>query len=87
VNNQSAVEVMKDGKISTVQVEIGGSNDTQTEIISGLNEGDEVVTSTITPSSTSQSSNSTTSPFSSIGGGGLFRTRTTTGGGGGIPRD
>jgi macrolide-specific efflux system membrane fusion protein len=87
VNSQSVVEVMKDGKVSTVQVEIGGSNDTQTEIISGLSEGDEVVTSIITPSSTSQGSNSTTSPFSSIGGGGLFRTRTTTGGGAVFPRD
>jgi len=66
-NGQSVVEIIKDGKISTVQVEVGSSNDSQTEILSGLEEGDEVVTSTITSQSSSQSQSTTTSPFSGIG--------------------
>ncbi len=62
----SSVQVMKDGKISTVEVEVGGSNDTQTEVVAGLNEGDEVVTSTIT-SSTTTGTTTTASPFSGVG--------------------
>lgn len=65
VNNQSIVDVMKDGKVSAVQVEIGSSNDSQTEVVSGINEGDEVVTSTIT-SDNSAGEDNTTSPFSGI---------------------
>ena len=65
-NNQSTVQVKKDNKISTIQVEIGGANDFQTEITSGINEGDEVVTAVITASSNSQTS-SETSPFSGLG--------------------
>lgn len=42
----SSVQVMKNGKINSVDVEVGGSNDTQTEIISGVNEGDVLVTGT-----------------------------------------
>jgi len=66
-NNQSTLQVKKDNKITTVQVEIGSTNDSQTEIASGLNVGDEVVTATIT-TETTQSQNSTTSPFSGLGG-------------------
>ena len=63
----SYVQVMKNNKLSNSNVEIGISSDTQTEIISGLSEGDVVVTATI--KATSTSSTSTTSPFSAIGGG------------------
>jgi macrolide-specific efflux system membrane fusion protein len=67
-NGVSTVQVKKDGKISQVQVETGDANDSQTEITSGINEGDEVVTSVITAQSNSSSSNSTTtSPFSGLG--------------------
>ena len=62
----SYVQVMKNGKISEVTVETGISSDTQTEILSGLSEGDIVVTATIKAAATS--STSTTSPFSSFGG-------------------
>ncbi len=72
-NSQSTVQVKKDGQISTVNVEIGGSNDSQTEITSGLNEGDEVVTAVINSNTISQTSTTTTSPFSGLG-------RTTTSG-------
>ncbi len=77
-NGQSTVRIMRNRKPVTVNVEIGDSNDTQTEITSGLKEGDVVVTSS---SSVSMSqSSSTSSPFGSNtgrgGGGG--------GGGGGV---
>jgi multidrug efflux pump subunit AcrA (membrane-fusion protein) len=65
-NGTSTVQIMKDGIPTTVEVEVGSSNDSQTEIVSGVNEGDEIVTSVIAASGTS-TSNSTTSPFSGIG--------------------
>ena len=67
VNNQSTIQVMRNGEPITVTVEVGLSNDSQMEIISGLNEGDEVVTSTVTSASSSSSSNNATSPFSGVG--------------------
>ncbi|MCH8748731.1 efflux RND transporter periplasmic adaptor subunit, partial [Patescibacteria group bacterium] len=44
------VEVLQNNQPYRQTVEIGLSNDTQTEIISGLTEGDEVITQTITTS-------------------------------------
>lgn len=70
----STVRVMRGGQVTPVQVETGGSNDTQTEIVSGVNAGDEVVTGTTSTATTGQSG---TSPFSSFGGNRGF------GGGGG----
>ncbi|HNP89097.1 MAG: Macrolide export protein MacA [Microgenomates group bacterium ADurb.Bin219] len=67
LNNQSFVEVKKDGLISSVQIEIGSSNDSQTEIISGLNEGDEVITATIDAQTSNQTQSGASSPFSGIG--------------------
>ncbi|MFZ2206514.1 MAG: efflux RND transporter periplasmic adaptor subunit [Microgenomates group bacterium] len=58
------VQVMKDNKVTQIVVETGLSSDTQTEIISGLSEGDTIVTATIKATTTT----STTSPFSSFGG-------------------
>jgi multidrug efflux pump subunit AcrA (membrane-fusion protein) len=58
---------MKQGKMSSVTVETGASNDTSTEITSGINEGDIVVTSVIS-SATRTSTTTTTSPFSALGG-------------------
>jgi macrolide-specific efflux system membrane fusion protein len=67
--DQTSVRVMKNGKVDTVSVEVGLSSDTQTEITSGLSEGDTVVTSSTAPRSTPSSTG--TSPFSrSFGGGG-----------------
>jgi len=76
--NGSTVRVMKNGQMSTVAVTVGDSSDTQTEIISGLSEGDTVVTSVVSTNAT-RASNSSTSPFSAggLGGGRGF------GGGGG----
>jgi HlyD family secretion protein len=53
------VEIMlDDNSVKSQQVEIGISNDTMTEIISGLEEGDKVVTQTVSSGSTSSSENS-----------------------------
>lgn len=45
---QQTVRVLENGNPRAVSVEIGSSSDTQTEITSGLKEGDEVVTGTVT---------------------------------------
>lgn len=45
--NQNVVRVIQEGKPQIVIVETGLTSDTQTEIISGLSEGDEIVISTI----------------------------------------
>jgi multidrug efflux pump subunit AcrA (membrane-fusion protein) len=64
-NNESIVKIMKNGQITETTVEIGISSDTQTEIISGVSEGETVVTS----STTGVAKTTTTSAFSSGGGG------------------
>lgn len=66
-NGQSTIQVMVDGQIETKTVEVGVSSDTQVEIISGLEEGDTVVTSTLSLSSQSSSTQSR-SVFSTLGG-------------------
>lgn len=71
INDQSYVRVLKKNKVSEVPVTTGIADDTNTEITSGINEGDVVITGTTTTSGTSQ-----TSPF----GGGFGGNR---GGGGG----
>ncbi len=57
-----------DGKPKQQEVTVGLSNDSMTEIASGLNEGDAVVTQTIT--SKSSASTATTNSRSILGGGG-----------------
>lgn len=76
-NGQSLVQIMKDGQVTSVNVEVGSSNDTQTEIVSGLNQGDVVVTSVIN-SSTNKSTNSTSvfGGFGRTGGGNSVRVQT-----------
>lgn len=65
-NGQSSVRVLQNGNPVSVNVEVGDSNDTQTEITSGVSEGETVITG-ITGGS--RSSTGTTSPF----GGGFGR--------------
>jgi multidrug efflux pump subunit AcrA (membrane-fusion protein) len=65
-NNETTVRILKDGQMTSIPVEIGDSNDTQTEVVSGINEGDTIITAVSNPS-TSTKSNTTTSPFSSFG--------------------
>jgi RND family efflux transporter MFP subunit len=69
-NGQTYVRVMKNGQISQATVEIGVASDTQTEIVSGVSEGDTVVTGTTTASSATRTA---TSVFSAFGGGGFNR--------------
>ncbi|MCX6792003.1 MAG: efflux RND transporter periplasmic adaptor subunit [Candidatus Gottesmanbacteria bacterium] len=65
-NGQSTVRIMKNGQVSTVDVTVGASNDTQTEIVSGVTDGDTVVTGVTTTGRTSTTT--AASPFSTIGG-------------------
>ena len=82
-NGTSTVQVMKKGRPQTVNVETGLSSEEKTEIISGLSEGDTVVTATTQTGTASMPTNRSTSPFGSFGGGGTFRTGQGGGGGGG----
>jgi len=61
---QNYVAVLKDGKLQPVLVGTGLSSDTQTEIISGLKEGDLVVSGTI---SSTESQRNKVSPFGGMG--------------------
>lgn len=63
-NGQTSVQILRNGKTSPVVVGTGSANDTQTEIISGLNEGDSVVTNVINAiTNGSQSRSQSSSPF------------------------
>lgn len=72
LNGVTTVSVLKDKVATKITVETGDSNDTQTEIKSGINEGDLVITSTTTGSTskttTTKTSSSSTSLFGSSGG-------------------
>lgn len=71
-NNDSFVRVLKNGKVQEVLVQTGISSDTQIEIVSGLLEGEEVITGTVVNTSSQQRSSSPV--FSGGGvGGGAFR--------------
>ena len=77
-NDESLVRVLKQGKVTQKMVTVGDASDTQIIITSGLSEGEAVVTSVITQSSTdTQSQQSPFSPFGIGGartGGGAGRT-------------
>jgi HlyD family secretion protein len=68
-NGNNYVQILKNGKPVNQNIEIGLSSDTQTEITSGLQEGDVVITVTTTATTTKSSTN-TQSVF-----GGLNSTR------------
>jgi macrolide-specific efflux system membrane fusion protein len=68
---QSMIRVLRKGQIQQVPVQIGLSSDSQTEVISGLSEGDEVITGTLGTTQTQQGGRSI---FGGGGfGGGAFR--------------
>lgn len=67
-NGESSVRVMRDNQMTQVAVETGDSNDTRAEIISGINEGDLVITGTTGSTTVRTGGSNTTSPFSSFGG-------------------
>lgn len=64
-NAGSTVEIMQNGKPVSITVQTGISNDANTEILSGLAEGDILITATIQPSAVT--STTTASPFSGLG--------------------
>ena len=68
------VQVLVNNVPQTKVVTTGLSNDTNTEIVSGLNEGDKVITQTITTGSTSatRSTSSSTVRIPGLTGGGGF---------------
>jgi multidrug efflux pump subunit AcrA (membrane-fusion protein) len=70
-NGQYTARVLRNSVEMSQPVEVGISSDTQTEIISGLSEGDMVITGTITASSTTTTRS--TSVFGGGIGGGAFR--------------
>lgn len=66
-NGNNYVQTLTNGKTVNINVEVGLSSDTQTEIVSGLKEGDTVITSTIQATSTT-STTQTQSVFGGLGG-------------------
>jgi RND family efflux transporter MFP subunit len=71
-NDQNVVQVMKGKQQQVVNVEVGLISDTQIEIISGLSEGDEVITSSTASTINNQSGGSV---FSGGGAGRMFMGR------------
>ncbi len=71
-NGSTYAKTLVNGKEIDVPVEVGISSETDTEVISGLSEGQTVITGTTTATSTS-STKTSTSVFSSFGGGGAVR--------------
>jgi membrane fusion protein, macrolide-specific efflux system len=69
---ETTIRIMKDGAVHSVPVETGLASDAQTEILSGISEGDTIVTtvSTGTPTTGTSSSTSVFSPFGRGAGGG-----------------
>ncbi len=68
LNGQKIVKLYNSGKPIDKEVEIGQTGDSGVEILSGLNEGDVIVTSTSTITKTNSTQTNTSSPFSNIGG-------------------
>jgi RND family efflux transporter MFP subunit len=71
-SGQTVVRILQNGQVETVPVQTGLSSDTQTEIVSGLNEGQDVITSTVT-SGQQSSGGSIFSGTRGFGGGGATR--------------
>jgi hypothetical protein len=51
---QRAVQVLHQGQVISMPVQLGLSNDTATEVLSGLQEGDQVILNATRPGQTSQ---------------------------------
>ncbi|HUW21439.1 MAG TPA: efflux RND transporter periplasmic adaptor subunit [Candidatus Bathyarchaeia archaeon] len=69
-NGQNYVQVILDDQPQSVLVTTGLTSDTQTEIISGVKEGDKVISGSVSSSSQQQNGGS---PFGSSGMGGMMR--------------
>lgn len=75
-NGESTVRILKNKQPQSVTVELGDANSTDTEITSGLNVGDVVITSSTSSTVKTTTGTTAASPFSGLGGG----TRTFVGG-------
>jgi multidrug efflux pump subunit AcrA (membrane-fusion protein) len=73
--DKSYVEILVNNEPQTKTIETGSSNDTEVEIVSGLSEGDEVITQTISGTTTTQSSSSEKSSDGPGGMGGMMMIR------------
>jgi len=73
------VQVLENGSPKNLSVQVGASNDTETEIASGLSEGQEIITQTIQAAAAKITTQTGGNSLLPIGGGGGFRI----GGGGG----
>ena len=71
VNGENFVRVLKENVLTNLPVVTGLISDTETEIVSGINEGQEVVTAVTT--TTTKTTTSSTSIFGGLGGGGGMR--------------
>lgn len=69
-DGQSSVSIMENGTPKSINVTIGIQSVSHVEIVSGISEGEEVVTATVTGGSNT-TTRSTTSPFSGLGGSGV----------------
>lgn len=67
-DGQSIVRVMRNNNVTQVNVETGDSNDIQIEVISGINEGDIVITGATAATTTRTGGSGAASPFGSFGG-------------------
>ena len=74
-NGRATIRVLKNGRVQNIEVETGISSNSQTEIVSGLKEGDMIISGNTVLSTPLETSNQTRSPFSGFGGGGgaIFR--------------
>ena len=68
-NGVTTIRQLVNNALTSINVEVGKTNGTQTEIISGIKEGDSVVTSVITPSTTKTTTTGGASVFGSQMGG------------------
>jgi len=66
-NNTSYVRVMKNKEVSQAEVVTGLTGDSQTEIVSGISEGDTVITSVTNGASAAGNTGQSASPFSPFG--------------------
>jgi macrolide-specific efflux system membrane fusion protein len=69
-NNQSYVETLKNGAPQQINVEVGSANNTETEIVNGIKNGEEIITQTIDPNIASATSQSSGLRLPGLGGGG-----------------
>jgi len=83
INGEKFVRVKKGDQVTQVSVTTGNSNDTQTEVTSGLKEGELVVTGSV---SMQIPGGQTSSPFGNSGFGGATRATSIGGAGGGAIR-